>query len=348
MIPTSMRAAHVSRFGEARDVFEVVDNAPTPSPGQGEVLVRQRATSVNPIDCRRRGGYGKKLMELRGMAELPLILGNDVSGDIVAVGAGVSDRLLPGDAVFGAKRPSKQGTYAEYCVVRAEDVVHKPAALSYAQAAALPYAFLSAWTGLREAGLQATTAAGKRVFLQGGTGGTGVVTIQVCKALGAYVATTAGPAGLELCHDLGADEVFNYRTQDFAQHLTGFDFAVCLADQGDEKKMLSILRDGPGSGYATLVHPLMSLVDEKGLVRGGAEAALTLQSRRLEQRLRRRNYGWTLFKPDRAALELLARLAGQGEVRAVIDQTYPLSDMAGAHEYVERGRSKGKVIVELG
>jgi NADPH:quinone reductase-like Zn-dependent oxidoreductase len=348
MIPTSMRAAHVSRFGEARDVFEVVDNAPTPSPGQGEVLVRQRATSVNPIDCRRRGGYGKKLMELRGMAELPLILGNDVSGDIVAVGAGVSDRLLPGDAVFGAKRPSKQGTYAEYCVVRAEDVIHKPAALSYAQAAALPYAFLSAWTGLREAGLQATTAAGKRVFLQGGTGGTGVVTIQVCKALGAYVATTAGPAGLELCHDLGADEVFNYRTQDFAQHLTGFDFAVCLADQGEEKKMLSILRDGPGSGYATLVHPLMSLVDEKGLVRGGAEAALTLQSRRLEQRLRRRTYGWTLFKPDRSALELLARLAGQGEVRAVIDQTYPLSDMAGAHEYVERGRSKGKVIVELG
>ncbi|MFJ4521805.1 zinc-binding dehydrogenase [Streptomyces sp. NPDC088810] len=344
--PRHMQAARLARFGAARDVFEVVEDAPTPTPGEGEVLVRQRATSVNPIDCRRRGGYGQKLMKLRGLADFPLVLGNDVSGDVVAIGPGVS-ALRVGDAVFGAQRPSPQGTYAEYCVVKADDLVAKPAELSYREAAALPYAFLSAWSALQAAGFRPETAAGKRVFLQGGSGGTGVVTLQVCKGLGAYVATTAGPAGIDLCKGLGADEVINYRTQDFAQKLHDFDFAICLADQAEEQKMLSILHRGPGAGYGTIAHPLMPLVDEKGLLIGGAQAAGMLLGRRLRQALRRRGYGWTLFRPDRPALELLARLAAEGKVRAVIDQTYPLADIAAAHAYVERGRSKGKVVVDI-
>lgn len=341
-----MRAAHADRFGAAQDVFEVVDDAPTPTPGEGEVLVRQRATSVNPIDCRRRSGYGRQLMKLRGLTGFPLVLGNDVSGDIVAVGLGVTS-LKPGDAVFGAQRPSPQGTYSEYCVVKADDVVAKPEELSYREAAALPYAFLSAWAALRDAGFRPETATGKRVFLQGGSGGTGVVTLQVCKALGAHVATTAGPAGIELCESLGADQVINYRTQDFADDLRGFDFAICLADDADERKMLSILRRGPGAGYGTLVHPLMRLVDDKGLLLGGVQAAGTLIGRRLREALRRRRYGWSLFGPDRPALELLARLAAEGKVRAVIDRTYPLTDIAAAQEYVERGRAKGKVVVDI-
>jgi NADPH:quinone reductase-like Zn-dependent oxidoreductase len=341
-----MRTARIGRFGAARDVFEVVDDATIPTPGEGEVLVRQRATSVNPIDCRRRGGYGQKLMKLRGLTGFPLILGNDVSGDVVAVGPGVT-ALKTGEAVFGAQRPSVQGTYAEYCVVKADDVVAKPEGLSYIEAAALPYAFLSAWAALKDAGLRPETAAGQRVFLQGGSGGTGVVILQVCKALGAYVATTAGPAGIELCESLGADEVINYKTQDFAQHLRDFDFAICLADRAEEQKMLSILRRGPGAGYGTLVHPLMRLVDEKGFLLGGVQAAATLLSRRLLQALHRRGYGWSLFRPDRAALELLARLTAEGKVRAVIDQTFPLADIAAAQDYVERGRSKGKVVVDI-
>ncbi|MFI6080245.1 NADP-dependent oxidoreductase [Streptomyces sp. NPDC051217] len=344
--PSHMRAARIARFGAAREVFEVADNAPTPTPGKGEVLVRQRASSVNPIDCRRRGGYGRKLMKLGGLAGFPLVLGNDVSGDVAAVGPGVS-ALGVGDAVFGAQRPSPQGAYAEYCVVKADDLVAKPEELSYREAAALPYAFLSAWAALKAAGFRPESAPGKRVFLQGGSGGTGVVTLQVCKGLGAYVATTAGPAGIDLCRDLGADAVINYHTQDFAQELRDIDFAICLADQAEERKMLSILRRGPGAGYGTIVHPLMPLVDEKGLLVGGVQAAATLLGRRLRQALRRRGYGWTLFRPDRAALELLARLAAGGKVRAVIDQTYPLTDIAAAHEYVERGRSKGKVVVDI-
>lgn len=341
-----MQAAQITRFGAAREVFEVSRDVSVPLPGKGEVLVRQRATSVNPIDCRRRGGYGQKLMKLRGLTGFPLTLGNDVSGDVVASGPDVSG-LKAGQAVFGAKRPSHQGTYSEYVVVKADDVVAKPEGLSYRDAAALPYAFLSAWAALKDAGFRPESATGKRVFLQGGSGGTGVVTLQVCKALGAYVATTAGPAGIDLCKSLGADEVINYRTQDFSQELADFDFAVCLADDKEEQKMLSVLRRGPGAGYGTLVHPLMPLVDEKGLLLGGLQAASTLIGRRLRQALQRRGYGWSLFAPDRAALELLARLAAEGKVRAVIDQTYPMADIAAAHEYVERGRSKGKVVVDI-
>jgi reticulon-4-interacting protein 1, mitochondrial len=188
-----MRTARIGRFGAARDVFEVVDDATIPTPGEGEVLVRQRATSVNPMPQARR--LRPEADEAARAHRLPLILGNDVSGDVVAVGPGVT-ALKTGEAVFGAQRPSPQGTYAEYCVVKADDVVAKPEGLSYIEAAALPYAFLSAWAALKDAGLRPETAAGQRVFLQGGSGGTGVVILQVCKALGAYVATTAGPAGI--------------------------------------------------------------------------------------------------------------------------------------------------------
>ncbi|MGW6946988.1 zinc-binding dehydrogenase [Streptomyces xanthophaeus] len=345
-VPARMTTARIRRFGAAHEVFELTDEAPVPAPRAGEVLVRQRATSVNPIDCRRRGGYGNSLLRLRGVSGFPLVLGNDVSGEVVSVGRGVTD-LRAGDAVFGAKGPSRQGTYAQYCALRADEVVRKPDALSYAEAAALPYAFLSAWAALRGAGFSAGDAAGKRVFLQGGTGGTGVVTLQVCKALGSHVAVTAGPTGIGLCRALGADEVVDYRTQDFARVLSGFDFALCLADDGEEEKMLSLLRPGPGSGYGTLVHPLMSLVDDKGLLRGGLDAAATYRRRRQAQARSSRSYCWGLFKPDRPALELLARLAAEGAVRAVVDRTYPLTGIADAHAYVERGRSKGKVVVDI-
>ncbi|MFJ3581719.1 zinc-binding dehydrogenase [Streptomyces sp. NPDC090127] len=341
-----MRAVRISGFGSAGGVLDYADVPVPRPPGKGEVLVRLRATSVNPIDCRRRGGYGRALLRLRGIGGFPQILGSDISGEVVAVGPGVSE-LQTGDAVFGAKSPSIHGTYAQYCLVKAAEVVRKPASLSFAEAAALPYAFLSAWAGLTDAGFRAEAATGRRVFLQGGTGGTGVVTLQVCRALGAHVAVTAGPQGIDLCRRLGANEVFDYRTQDFSQHLDRYDFAICLADQAEEAKMISILRPGPGAGYATLVHPLMSLVDAKGLLRGGIQAVRIFLRERSSQKRHRRAYAWSLFRPDRAALELLAELAEKGTVQAVIDRTYPLSAMAEAHEYSESGRAKGKIVIEV-
>jgi NADPH:quinone reductase-like Zn-dependent oxidoreductase len=343
---TAMQAVRNSRFGPAGDVLEYGEVPLPHPPGKGEVLVRQRATSVKPIDCRRRGGYGRALLRLRGIGGFPQILGCDVSGEITAVGPGVSELQL-GDAVFGAKSPSVRGTYAQYCLVKAAEVIRKPPELSFAEAAALPYAFLSAWAALTDAGFRAESAAGRRVFLQGGSGGTGVVTLQVCKALGAHVAVTAGPQGVDLCRSLGADEVFDYRTEDFSRHLDQFDFAICLADQSEEAKMISILRPGPGTGYATIVHPLMSLVDTKGLLRGGSEAARTFLRNRRAQKRHHRAYAWSLFRPDRAALELLAELTEKGTVQAVIDRTYPLSATAEAHEYSESGRAKGKIVIEI-
>ncbi|MFD7169102.1 zinc-binding dehydrogenase [Streptomyces violascens] len=139
----------------------------------------------------------------------------------------------------------------------------------------------------------------------------------------------------------------DYRAEDFSRHLDHYDFAICLADQSEEAKMTSVLRPGPGAGYATLVHPLMSLVDTKGLLRGGSEAARTFLRNRRAQKRHHRSYAWSLFCHDRAALELLAGLAEKGTVQAVIDRTYPLSAMAEAHEYSESGRAKGKIVMEI-
>ena len=236
-----------------------------------EVLIRQHATSVNPIDFRMRTGYGRVIFSKKRGFELPLVLGRDVAGEVVKVGSKVKN-LSVGDFVFGISATKAQGAYAEYVVSKAHEVTKKPASITFTEAAAIPYVACTVWDALvSKAGLTAENARGKKVFVQGGAGGIGSVAIQMLKAWGAYVATTCSEQQMISVRGLGADQIIDYGREDYSAKLSNFDVALETVGGALEDKTLSILRkDGKGK-FVTLIHPLLKTFDDAGLLVGAVK-----------------------------------------------------------------------------
>ncbi len=206
-----MRAAVTETFGGVDRV--VVREVPKPVPGPGEVLVRVRAASMNPLDCKLREGRFRLIFRVKA----PFVLGFDLAGEVEAVGPGVT-RLRAGDAVFG-EMPGP-GSHAEYAVVGEEHLLPRPARLSFEEAAALPAAGMSALQVLRD---EARVRAGQRVAINGAGGGIGTFALQIAKAWGARVTAVASARNQELLRELGADECLDYSREDFARREAAFD-----------------------------------------------------------------------------------------------------------------------------
>jgi NADPH:quinone reductase-like Zn-dependent oxidoreductase len=191
---------------------------PDPSPGPGDVVVAIAAASVNPIDWKLRDGEFKAILP----AKMPLILGNDLAGTVVTVGAGAR-RFKVGDKVFARPDKDRIGTFAERIAIAEADLALKPASLGMTDAAALPLVALTAWQVLVE---RARVKPGDKVLIHAGSGGVGTVAIQLAKHLGATVATTVGTDNIDLVKSLGADVVIDYRKGDFAKWLNGYDVVL--------------------------------------------------------------------------------------------------------------------------
>lgn len=342
-----MQQAVLHRYGAAAEVLNI-EQVARPSIGKNEVLVRQYASSVNPIDCRMRGGYGRVMVsKIRGF-EFPLVLGRDVSGEVAEVGRDVRG-LSVGDAVYGVARSKDHGgAHAEFVVANRDGVVAIPASLSYAEAAAFPYVACTIWAAFAKAGLDERTSRGKKVFVQAGSGGIGSLAIQVLKAWGANVATTCNGANAESVRALGADVVIDYELEDYAKILSDFDVALETIGGALEDKTLGILRkDGHGC-FVTLIHPLLRNFDESGVVRGAAKNLIGLRSRRRHaKQLGVPSYHWVTFKPSREALVSLRELIDDGRVRPHIDSVFDFADLVQAHQRCESGNANGKIIVRL-
>jgi NADPH:quinone reductase-like Zn-dependent oxidoreductase len=343
-----MRQAVIHAYG-APDALRI-EQAPIPAVGKNEVLVRQHASSVNPIDCRMRNGYGRVVFSKMRGYDLPLVLGRDVSGEVVEVGSSVTG-LAVGDAVYGVSRAKQHGgAYAEYVICTPGEVVTKPASLSFTEAAAFPYVACTVWAALAgKAGLGPHNAQGKKVFVQAGAGGIGSLAIQVLKAWGAHVATTCSQAQLDSVRALGADEVIDYEHEDYAALLSGFDVALETIGGPLEDKTLGVLRtDGKGC-FVTLIHPLIHNFDESGLVAGAVKNLLAMRAAKHHARQAGvRSYHWATYKPSTEALTAVGELIELGKVRPHIDVEFDLSDLAAAHEYCEQGRASGKIVVRIG
>ena len=206
----SAPAIIVPQFGDATQLS--VYQLPRRSPGRGEIEVRVDAASVNPIDVRRRSGYGRRLFSLLGAARLPLVLGNDFAGIVTAVGPGVKS-LREGDAVFGAKPASSCGTHAAYAVVRAEHAQLQPAAISAATLATLPYNFLTVSRAIADAGITSANIRGRKVLVHGATGGLGMIAVWLLNDWGAQVTAVGGGASLASCRKAGAAVVVDRHRQ---------------------------------------------------------------------------------------------------------------------------------------
>jgi NADPH:quinone reductase-like Zn-dependent oxidoreductase len=312
--PATMRAIAASRWGAA-DVLETVTLA-RPEPGPTEIRVAVHAAGINATDWKTRatGGFG--------LLGDPAILGHDVSGVVEAVGVG-SSLFEPGDEVFGMPHFPRGGGYAEYVVAPSRRFARKPAGLDHVHAAALPLAGLTAWQALVDvAGVQP----GRRVLIHAAAGGLGHIAVQVAKSLGAYVIGTASAPKHEFVRSLGADEVIDYRTTDFAQSVRDVD-VVLEAIGGDYgMRSLSTLRRG-----GSLII-LTSRVDP------------AVQARAQELGIRA---GFTLVEPDRAGMLAIAGLVEAGRLRVEIADVLPLREAARAHRLGETGRTTGKLILQV-
>ncbi|MEO0439134.1 MAG: SRPBCC family protein [Pseudomonadota bacterium] len=343
----AMTAVRIHRFGPAREVTAVEPYAPRPTPGKGEVLVAQIASSINHIDVARRGGYGRKLLGLKGVKGMPMILGNDVYGEVVSVGPGV-EGFTSGDTVFGAKPPSAQGAFAQYVAAPAKMLRHAPKDVGANQLAASPYAFFSAWGPLvGDCGLNEENGPNSSVFIQGGGGAVGSCAIAIAKSFGAFVATNCGPDDIERVRDMGADAVFDYREGELAGNLSNFDIAFCTANPDAEDQMLALLRKGADARYTTVIHPTMRLGDELGAFKGLMRAKKTLGALNKQLRDAKQKAHWSMYKGNTEALEALAGLLSSGRLKLRIAKHFPLAEMVAAQELMEAGVS-GKLVVDIG
>ncbi|MEV6443995.1 NAD(P)-dependent alcohol dehydrogenase [Amycolatopsis sp. NPDC051716] len=301
-----------------------------PVPGEGEVLVRVCATSVNPYDWHFMRGepYVARLMTGGfGLRRPPVgVLGCDLAGRVETAGT----RFAPGDDVY-ALLP--RGAHAEYVCVREDLLAPMPANLTYEQAAAMPMAAVTALVALRG------VAAGQRVLVNGASGGVGTFAVQLAKALGAEVYAVCSAANAEVARSLGAAHVFDYRAEDFTRSGRRYDVLLDIAGSRSLFACRRVLaRDGT---FVAVGGPAGRWVQPAGHV-FAALASGPLARRRVV-------LTDAVAYPDKAAaLVELAGLVERGAVTPVIDRSYPFDDLREAFAYQEAGHAKGKVVVTVG
>jgi NADPH:quinone reductase-like Zn-dependent oxidoreductase len=311
-----MKAAVTEAFGGVETL--VVRDLPKPEPGPGEVLVRVRAASMNPLDTKLRDGKFRLVYRVRP----PFVLGFDLAGEIEAVGPGV-ERLKPGDAVFGEM--PRPGAHAEHAVVGEKHLLPKPARLSFEEAAAIPAAGMSALQALRD---DARLRSGHRVALNGAGGGIGTFAIQIAKARGARVTAVASARNQDLLRDLGADECVDYAREDFARREAAFDVVFDVVPNRSFPACRRTLAPG-GTYVTTLPGP--------GPFLWRALTALPLFGGRRCRAL--------LLVPKRSDLEELARLVVAGQLLPVVGEVFPLDAIRAAHSRMQSGHARGKIVV---
>jgi NADPH:quinone reductase-like Zn-dependent oxidoreductase len=333
-----MRAYVLKHYGGPEG--SLLMDVPAPVPRPRDVLVQVRAAGLNPVDFKFR--QGKLRVILR--PKLPLVLGNEFAGEVIAVGPEVK-RFRVGDRVFARVAKDRLGAFAEQACVDEDDAAHMPGNLDFTAAAAAPLAGLTALQALRD---ELRVKPGQKVFISGGAGGVGTFAIQIAKWLGAHVTTTASTRGEALVRSLGCDEVIDYTVQDLSGGQRRFDAGFDLIGGKTLEQMFEIMKPGTKIvSVAALPEPQTAIRDLGG--RPVLSIIFWLISYGIRSRARRAgvSYRNLFMNPSGSDLAVLAELIEQGKLKAIIDRTYPLAKIAEALAYVESGRAKGKVVVTV-
>jgi len=308
------RAIVINAYGGKEELAEAKVELPALEPDQ--ILVKTAATSINPIDWKLREGYLKQMFPW----QFPIILGWDIAGEVVEVGADVSDFNI-GDAIYARPETTPFGTYADYAIVDATLAALKPSNQTFAEAAAVPLAGLTAYQALFDHG---DLKAGQKVLIHAGAGGVGTYAIQLAKAAGAYVITTASPRNHELLRTLGADEVIDYHTTDFETTLSDIDLVFDTMGGDVQRKSYTVLK--PNGRLVTI----LSVEDEAA----GKEKNITAKA--------------IWLRTNGEQLKELAALIEDGKVKSVIGATFPLTvqGIYDAHALSETHHAVGKIVID--
>jgi NADPH:quinone reductase-like Zn-dependent oxidoreductase len=332
-----MKAFVVAQYG--KDGVRAAD-VPEPKVGTNDVLVKVSAASINPLDKMVRNGEFKQLLKYK----TPFVLGHDVAGVVVQVGATVRDFKI-GDEVFARPRDLRVGTFAEYIAIDQNDVAHKPASLTLHEAAAVPLVALAAWQILIE---KAQLKSGQKVLVHAGAGGLGSTVIQLAKHLGAHVATTTTGATEGLVRDLGADVVIDYTKQDFSQILSGYDLVLDSLGGENLMKSLTVLKPG-GLAIGVAGPPDSGFAKQLGAPKP-FQFVMSFLSRKVRKAAKKLGVRYSFFfmRANGSQLGKLAALYDAGHLRPVLDSTFAFERTLDALTYVESGKVRaGKVVVTL-
>jgi alcohol dehydrogenase len=332
-----MKAFILDRYGSkvALRLGEMAD----PAVREDDVLVQVHAAGVNPLDLKLRSGEFKLILPYR----VPFVLGHDVAGVVIGVGAGVK-HFKPGDEVYSRPADFRIGTFAERIAIPEKDLALKPRKLTMEEAASIPLVGLTAWQALVERG---QLRPGQKVFIQAGSGGVGTFAIQLAKQLGATVATTTGTSSIDLVHGLGADVIVDYKKNDFEAQLSDYDLVLHSQDGKTLDKSLRVLR--AGGRLVSLSGP----PDPDFAREIGAPWFVKLFTHLLSMGARRRakdlgtTFSFLFMKANGDQLRQIAGLIDAGHIRPVMDKVFPFEATNEALAYVETGRAKGKVVIKV-
>lgn len=310
-----MKAALINEYG-GMEVLRTINDSPKPQPEAGQVLVEVYAAAVNPFDWKVREGDMKDVIPL----QFPAILGGDLAGVVAELGEGVTGFTI-GDEVYGqADAVSSHGSYAEFAPVKATSLAPKPKNLDFITAAATPLAGVSAYQALVDhAGLQN----GQKVLIHGAAGGIGTFAVPLAKHIGAYVAATAATEDIDYAKELGADEVIDFKTQDFSTILKNFDVVYDTVGGETFVKSHQVLKKG-GIIVTMAAQPDPALAEEHGVTQ-------------IAQ--------YSKVNPERLAK--LSELLEQGILKVNVDKVYPLDEASEALAYLHSGQHRGKVVLKV-
>ncbi len=305
-----MKAIRIHRFG-GPEVLEIED-LPNPAPGDGEILVRVLASSVNPVDYKLRNGEGAKA------EQLPMAMGRDVAGFVERVGPGVEDFGV--DDRLYAMLPMERGGQANLAVLPATACAAWPGRLDPIAAAAVPLAALTAWQGLFD---QGGLRGGQHVLIHGAAGGVGHLAVQFARARGARVTATASGEDRDFVGDLGAERVIDYKAERFEDVVSNVDLVLDLIGGETQDRSWQVLRRG-GALVSTLKAPSPEKAAEHGV--------------------RATNF---MVHPDGGQLREIADLIEAGEVTPHVDRVFAFEQVADAQRFLEQSHVRGKIVLQV-
>jgi NADPH:quinone reductase-like Zn-dependent oxidoreductase len=306
-----MKAVLIHQYGGPEELKYEETADPVMNPD--DVLIKIYSTSVNPVDWKIRKGQGKS------QTGFPLILGRDVSGVIEKVGDKVTN-FQPGDEVYANPDISRPGTYAEYVAVRAGEVALKPITIGHELAAAIPLGGLTAWQGLFDHG---ELKSGQKILIHGAAGGVGNMAVQLAKWKGAFVIGTASAKNISFLKDLGADEVIDYKNEDFSEKLKDLDVVFDTIGGEVQAKSLKVLK--PGGILVSTV----GIKDQAALTAKGIKGAQYMA------------------QPSADQLQALAQLVDAGKIKPVVSKIFPLKEIEEANRISEEGHTRGKIVLTV-
>jgi len=332
-----MKALTFKRYGNSPGIGFA--DVPRPTLKPDEVLVQVHAAGLNPIDNMIPMGTFKAVLGF----QLPATLGSDLAGVVTEVGSRVT-RFKPGDAVFASIFGLGAGSIAEFAVVPESAAALKPPNLDFVQAASIPMVGLTSWQALKE---RANLRDGQKVFIPAGSGGIGTFAIQLAKHLGAKVGTTTSTGNVKLVRSLGADEVVDYKNEEFEKVLRGYD-AVLGTVRGDTiEKSIGILK--PGGMIVSLVGPLDAAFARARRLNFLLAFVFGLMSCKIRRLARNQDvtYSFLFVRPDGDQLTGIGELLKAERIRPVIDTVFPFEQAKDALAFLAQGRSRGKVVVKI-